>query len=253
VHIFINSFSTGQSLPAEVYKCQLLQQACSVASLFMRLQKLFILFSFVLISSCEGIIRGKGTIISVSNNLPIDSVRINWFGKVLYSDENGNFSFDEFVNCVPSCPDLELVLTKKGYKTKYVNLTKEAKGNGAQKEAVIALTPTQDKMGELTNYKIKHLFFYVSIIIALVSLFTFIFILTDLKNKALWIPIILFGTIAIEYNYLANSFRFNLFRPAVFMYMRFTFEPTWYKLNLPLGLIVFWFYFLYLSKKTNKY
>src|SRR5678809_285083 len=85
----------------------------------MRLQNLSLFFLIILISSCEGIIQGKGKIISSGTKLPIDSVKINWLGKIVYSDKGGKFSFDEFVGCVPSCPELELVLTKQGYETKY--------------------------------------------------------------------------------------------------------------------------------------
>lgn len=218
----------------------------------MRIQTITMFLLLLSLISCEGIIRGKGKVISKSDKSSLDSVRISFFDKVVYSDKYGNFSLEQFVGCVPSCPDLEVILSKEGYEPKYANLTKETRKGESQKQILIELTPTKGKIVVLLHDKTKRLFFYGSVIFALIALFTFIFILTDLKNKAFWIPIILFGTIVIQYNYLEKKFYYNFFRPSVFMYMKHTFEPTWYKLNLPIGLIVFWIYFLLSARKHRQ-
>lgn len=196
-------------------------------------------------SSCEGIIQGKGKIISSNNKLPIDSVKINWLGKIVYSDKSGNFSFDEFVGCVPSCPELELFLTKQGYETKYINLTKE----NEKHNYVFELIPTNKNIGNLSQEKSKNFLFYVSIVTAIISLLTLITLpLLKIKNKSIWFIIILFGTTSIYYNYLAKFTQFKVFRPSLFVFFKWTFEPTWYLINLPLGLIIFWTYYFYQLK-----
>jgi hypothetical protein len=215
----------------------------------MRLQNLFIFFLLLLMTSCEGIIQGNGKIISASNKLPIDSVKINWLSKVVYSDKDGKFSFHEFVGCVPACPDLELVMTKQGYETKYINLTKE----NEKHRSVFELIPTNNNIDNLSHDKSKDFLFYLSIITAIISLFTLIALsLLKISNKAIWFVIILFGTTSIYYNYLAKVTELKVFRPSLFVFIKWTFEPSWYKLNLPIGLIIFWVCYFYQIKNKRR-
>jgi hypothetical protein len=213
----------------------------------MRLQNLLIILLVVSVASCEGIIQGKGKIVSASNELPIDSVKINWFDKTVYSDKNGDFSFDEFVGCVPSCPDLELILTKQGYQPKYVNLTKENENH----KSVFQLVPNKDFIVDLSHKKPKTFLFYLSITTSIISLLTLVALaIIKVKNKPVWFVIILFGTVAFFYNYLEKSIELRIFRPSIFVFVKYTFEPTWYQLNFPIGLIIFWTYYFY--QKKNK-
>ena len=213
----------------------------------MRLQNLLIILLLVSVASCEGIIQGKGKIISASNELPIDSVKINWFDKTVYSDKNGDFSFDEFVGCVPSCPDLELILTKQDYQPKYVNLTKENKNH----KSVFQLVPNKYFIVDLSHNKPKKFLFYLSITTSIISLLTLIALaIIKVTNKPIWFVVILFGTVAFFYNYLEKSVDLRIFRPSIFVFVKYTFEPTWYQLNLPIGLIIFWTYYFY--QKKNK-
>jgi hypothetical protein len=215
----------------------------------MRLQNFYLFFLVLLITSCEGIIKGNGKIISASNKLPIDSVKINWLGEIVYSDKNGNFSLDQFVGCVPSCPELQLILTKQGYEPKYINLTKENRNN----KTVFELTPGNKNFGDLFHNKSKQFLFYVSIATSLISLFTLITLpVLKLKNKPAWFIIILFGTLAVFYNYLSSTTQLSVFRPSVFVFTKYTFEPTWYQFNLPIGLIIFWIYYFKQKNKVRK-
>lgn len=215
----------------------------------MRLQNLCIFSLFILLASCEGIIQGDGKIISATNQLPIDSVKISWFGKIVYSDKNGNFSFHEFVGCVPACPDLELVLKKQGYETKYINLTKE----NEKHKSVFKLIPTNNNTGDISHTKAKNFLFYLSIVTAIISLFTLITLsIIKINKKAVWFVIISFGTATIYYNYLAKITELKVFRPSLFVFIKYTFEPTWYQLNLPIGVFVFWTYYFYQLKNRQR-
>ena len=212
---------------------------------------IILFFSLVLLISCEGVIRGKGKVISAYDKSSIDSVKISFFNTVAYSDKNGNFEIGEFVGCVPSCPDLEVLLTKQGYETKYINLTKEDAKGKALADIIIELTPTIEKVTELSNNKSKTVLYYLSITTAIISFLTLIFLLfVNVNKKIVWVLIILFGTILINYNYLARNISIHALRPSIFLFLKYTFEPTWYRCNLPIGLITFWIY--YLTVKRNK-
>ncbi len=215
----------------------------------MKVKNFCIFYLLILLVSCEGIIHGDGKIISAINQLPIDSVKINWFDKIVYSDKNGNFSFHEFVGCVPECPDLELVLTKQGYESKYINLSKENENH----KSVFQLIPTNKNIDDLSDVKSKSFLFYLSIITAIISLFTLIALsIIKINNKAIWFVIIFFGTITIYYNYLAKVTELKALRPSLFIFIKYTFEPTWYQLNLPIGLILFWIYYFYQIKDKQR-
>ena len=150
---------------------------------------------------------------------------------------------------MPSCPDLELILSKQGYQPKYVNLTKENKNYNA----VFQLVPTQKFIGDLSHNKSKNFLFYLSIITALISLLTLTALAKiKVRNKALWFVVILFGTVTFFYNYLDNNIELRIFRPSIFVFVKYTFEPTWYQLNLPIGLIIFWTYYVYQNKNRIK-
>lgn len=237
-------------IPPKIINCHAIANALALCVTFMRIQNFYLFFLLILMTSCEGIIRGEGKITSSDNKLPIDSVKIDWLGKIVYSDKNGNFSFDEFVGCVPSCPDLELILTKQGYEPKYINLTKENKKN----KTVFELTPGNNNLDDLSRSSHKQFLFYLSVVTALTSLLTLITLaVVRLKNKLIWFVTILFGTLTIFYNYLSATIEFKVFRPSIFIFPKYTFEPSWYQLNLPIGLIIFWIcYLMQIKNKVRK-
>lgn len=208
------------------------------------------LLTLVLFTSCEGIIREKGKVVSSFDHAALDSVKISFSDIVIYSDKNGNFEIGEFVGCVPSCPELEVLVSKKGYATKYVNLSKEAEQSKNLRNVLIELTPSSEKAILLSHSQSKSQLYVLSITTAIFSLLTLLFLLlVKLKRKGLWILFVLFGTVVIHYNYLSKDFLFDAFRPSIFFYLKYTFEPTWYRFNCPIGVISFWVDYL-TSKKT---
>jgi hypothetical protein len=90
-------------------------------------------------------------------------------------------------------------------------------------------------------------------VLAIISLFTLIALsILKINNKAIWFAIILFGTVTINYNYLAKATELRVFRPSLFVFIKYTFEPTWYQLNLPIGLFIFWIYYFYQLKNRQR-
>lgn len=89
---------------------------------------LFLILSvFCLLTSCEGLVKGNGKIVSSVDNKPIKGVMVYWtvFDKKIYSDSSGHFEIGSFCGCVPDCPKLEVAFYKKGYKTLYLDLQKK--------------------------------------------------------------------------------------------------------------------------------
>ena len=106
---------------------------------------LFIIYSFL--TSCEGLVRGSGIVISSVDKSPIENVHIKWKSTETYTDSLGYFEIGEFVGCPFGCPDLMLTLTKNGYKMKIVNLTKENEGKIEVNRVTIELTPSNKTQG----------------------------------------------------------------------------------------------------------
>ena len=107
-------------------------------------QKLLLILTILtMVSSCEGIITGKGKIISSADGKPLDKVLVVWinnFNDSCRSDSLGNFLIKDFVGCVPSCPELNLLFHKVGYKNQYLNLSKiERRGI---EEVIVKMEPT---------------------------------------------------------------------------------------------------------------
>src|SRR6185503_8743611 len=101
-----------------------------------------------------------------------------------YTDKEGKFEIGDFVGCPTGCPDLEIVLTKKGYETKYINLT-----NGGPirvKGVTIELVPTDNVQADIWNNKVANFLYYLSMAIAVLGLITLVMLFrTKIQNK--WI------------------------------------------------------------------
>ena len=154
--------------------------------------KIFLLFIpiILLLTGCEGTVRGTGKIISSKDSKPIDSVFVYWTqlsSETTYSDSLGKFKIGTFCGCVPDCPELELLLYKKGYETKYINLTKERRNR--KDTLTVIMTPTNDVSREIKKDSFEQFLKYFNIIaISLFNVFTLIIICCiKLKNKTLWI------------------------------------------------------------------
>ena len=185
---------------------------------------------------------GSGQVISSVDKSPLDSVMITWRTEKEYTDKEGKFEIGQFVGCPTGCPDLEIVLTKKGYETKYINLTN---GGPIHVEGVtIELTPTANPQSDIWNNGIGTFLYYTSMIIAGLGLISLVFLFfIKVKNRWLWFFAIFLGTIAFHYNFLSDSFDFKILRPVTRFNPPHYLDPAWYKLSLPLGAIAFWTYY----------
>lgn len=216
-----------------------------------RLFKGIILVTFwSLLSSCEGVVSGSGKVISSLDKSPLDSVMLTWRTEREYTDKEGKFEIGQFVGCPTGCPDLEIILTKKGYATKYVNLTNGGPIN--VEGVIIELTPTLNPQADISNNPVGLILYYASMVIAGLGLITLVFLfIVKARNRGLWFFVILFGTVGLHYNFLADIFDFKLFRPVTMLNPHPLIDPSWYKLSIPIGVIAFWvYYFMRIRKKV---
>ncbi|MEB2782992.1 hypothetical protein U3A58_21640 [Algoriphagus sp. C2-6-M1] len=215
------------------------------------LTKILSLTLWTLLFSCEGVVRGTGKVISSLDKLPIDSVRIKWGANETFTDSLGHFEIGEFVGCPTGCPDLELVLTKVGYETRYVNVTEENQGLIYVENITIELNQTDKVQADIWNNKVGDFLYYSSMTIAGLGLITLVMLLLiKVDNRLFWFFLIFFGTVGFHYNFLADIYDFKILRPVTHFNPPHKLDPAWYKLSLPLGTIAFWiYYFKRLRKK----
>ena len=85
------------------------------------MKNLFYFLIILIITSCEGIMGGKGFVYSVKEMAPLERVKIIFFVDdepvdTTYSDANGYFIMEKLVGCVPDCPESKLVFGKEKFK-----------------------------------------------------------------------------------------------------------------------------------------
>ena len=77
------------------------------------------------LSGCDCVQHGNGVVLDATTNLPIDSVKIKRISKresewVFYSEKNGRFEASYISGGFWGCPDLELEISKEGYRSQRV-------------------------------------------------------------------------------------------------------------------------------------
>ena len=200
----------------------------------------------VTLASCEGELDGHGKIISAQNNALLDSAKINFSGYSIYSDKKGSFEINVPVGCPLGCPELEVIVSKKGYETKYLNLS-----DSENREVTIRLAPTHKNQYKWKSLQLMEVLYYTSITTVVIAFLSFIFIiLSNTRNKTLWGLLVIFGTLSFQYNYISEKISVSFLRPSIMPYFD-AINPIWYKFNLPVGILVFWVLFIFQSRKKS--
>jgi hypothetical protein len=216
------------------------------------MKNIFILLISLLLISCEGIVRGEGKIISAKDKKPLDSVLVYWtnLNEKSYSDSLGHFEIGQFCGCIPDCPELEIITYKKGYKTNYLNLTKDDKLYDTT--LVIEMQPVNTYSETIEENNFTKILKYVNLIILIFNAFTLIIICCiELRYKWVWIVSLIIFNLHIKYNYISDDFLFDPF--SFFIQLRFLtfyYHVGWYIFYIPTTAIVFWsYYFVTKSKR----
>ena len=90
------------------------------------MQKVMSFFILALsLSCCDCVLEGSGVILDAETNLPVDSVRIRRVSKLktqmeFYSGEDGGFSAHYISGGLGRCPDLNLEISKEGYRNQRI-------------------------------------------------------------------------------------------------------------------------------------
>lgn len=90
------------------------------------MQKIMSCFILALsLSCCDCILEGSGVILDAETDLPVDSVRIRRVSKLntemgFYSGEDGGFSAHYITGGLGRCPDLNLEISKEGYRNERI-------------------------------------------------------------------------------------------------------------------------------------
>ena len=200
----------------------------------------------VTLASCEGVLRSNGKTISAQNKSVVDSAKIKFWDDSIYSDKKGSFEINVPVGCPLGCPELEVIVSKKGYETNYLNLS-----DSEDKAVTISLVPTQKNQDKRKSQKLMEVLYYTSITSVIIAFLSFIFIiLSNTRNKTLWGLLVIFGTLSFQYNYIAEKISVSFLRPSIMPYFD-AINPIWYKFNLPIGIFVFWLLFIFRSRKKS--
>ena len=87
----------------------------------------------MLLTSCEGVMDIRGTILSADTHLPIEAAMVRFHEQVgkfgtsedtVYTDSNGTFEVGSLTMCAPDCPEVKLIVSKIGYVTFVKNYEK---------------------------------------------------------------------------------------------------------------------------------
>ena len=208
-----------------------------------------LLLPLILFCSCEGIIGGKGKVLSSVNSEPIDSVKIILSGgQVTYSNEKGEFENDNFVGCVPDCPS-ELIFYKKGFKTRHI----DTRNDYDNREKMIVYL--DQETGEPVDYKInkiQYFLFYVALFFSLLNIFTFIMILVmKTKNKGLWAIASLLISLRLSYNFVNGSIEVEFLNFFLQIFTSIYLNMGWYVYFIPASSLAFWICFFLKRKYPN--
>jgi len=94
---------------------------------------LFILFTLILLSSCDCVQGAKGMVLDKATKQPLEHVAIgkyekedpaNSYSRMEHSGTAGNYEYSSISGGLFRCPPLKLYFSKEGYKTVRVNLNK---------------------------------------------------------------------------------------------------------------------------------
>ena len=99
-----------------------------------------------LFTSCEGIVGDDGYIFSTETKKPIENAMVILFlndkpSDTSYTDKNGFFKATDFVGCVPNCPTAKILISKKNYFSKKIDINKYWKKNKPQINMNLYLVP----------------------------------------------------------------------------------------------------------------
>ncbi|MFN3403509.1 MAG: carboxypeptidase-like regulatory domain-containing protein [Cytophagaceae bacterium] len=204
----------------------------------MKLFHILIILIILITTGCDAYVKFEGTVLSKQTNKPLKGVSVSVdCNKSTLTDSNGYFNLSYVAM---THPDYDLVLKKQGYLTT------------ASYHSVDTLYLSETSKNDVPyiSEDFKDLFNFIIVwIVRLINLGTIVYILAakTVKRRFIFILLVLFGTISINFSIYNNIFDFE--------FIKFPFPNegclrSWLKIYLPLGAIIFWIYY-YKIKKSN--
>lgn len=216
------------------------------------MKKFILLFAFVILlfTSCDRMFVLSGRVVAenTGKGIPYAGI-ITSEADSIKTDSLGNYYVNHFGPGSQS-DKVELLISKKGYETKYVDL---GKGHGFT-DLVHKLKPsTQQFTPKLPSSLVKGFYIYNKYISNIIALFTLLFILIKrIRYKWLWVLAILFINATLKVNYIDGGLSLDFFH-SPFYIKQHVFYPFTIKIPLLLSMVAFWLtYFLKREWIINK-
>jgi hypothetical protein len=207
---------------------------------------LALLFLSIFLASCDKIYHSEGLVIDELTRLPIDSVKISI--KELdstYTDQSGRFGINKLVNYWSG--DFEILLEKRGYKTKHINFETF---HLMRDSAIIELEKSENSSENIciSRETVSRMYYFNMYFISLLNILTLLFlIIKKIRWKILWIIGILLLNLTIFISFTDCSIiKWSIINGPVYL-THFWIYPYSVKIVIPIMTITFWIIFL-----TNK-
>lgn len=198
-----------------------------------------------MLSSCHKGYDVKGRVTDRLTGEPIGQAEV--FLKTIdtvMTDSSGAFEFDKYLSGGHAFSDVEILIEKEGFKSKYVNISK-TRNTG---EAGFSLDQGENR-NRFSPVGVK-LFYVINLGLSLLNLLTIMFILfKHIRYKFLWIFGIIVINCVFRIIYVDGSVTFDFFHGPFFL-LHYTYYPFTIKMVLPIVTICFW---LLYSKKVLAY
>lgn len=190
--------------------------------------------------SCDSGLYSKGVVIDKKTGLPIDSVIINVKNiDTVYTDSKGKYKVDTTI--YGHVVDLEILVSKQGYKTKHVNFKKDKiKKNNAIIEMEILENSTEESCFDLK--RVSQMYFFNKYFISLINILTLLFLI--FKKRVKWRIIWILGVFIFNFTIFISFVDCSLmdFKPIngpVFL-THYWHYPFSIKIVFPIASIAFW-------------
>jgi hypothetical protein len=190
--------------------------------------------------SCDSGLFSKGVVIDKKTGLPIDSVIINVKNiDTVYTDSKGKYKVDTTI--YGHVVDLEILVSKQGYKTKHVNFKKDKiKKNNAIIEMEILENSTEESCFDLK--RVSQMYFFNKYFISLINILTLLFLI--FKKRVKWRIIWILGVFIFNFTIFISFVDCSLmdFKPIngpVFL-THYWHYPFSIKIVFPIASIAFW-------------
>lgn len=196
----------------------------------------------LLLSGCEGFLTMEGKVQVHGSATPLDSVKIYVPSLQLtqYTDSLGRFEIFRGYSCMFSCPEIEILLYKPGYRLSYYNHTQQH--NSLHEGFLFTMKPGSNALDPSIKPIPLYVLESINLLLSLLNLFTFLFLLrSKVKFRFVLLLCLLLFNFEMRWNYFVSDFRLEYLQALVpLRHVYFSNPLGWFPLYIPLFSLVFW-------------